>query len=114
MQSYANNGSTSNAAAGPSGVSGYSLGGAASSGGSNGRLGRLGKDDAEMGRYRDRYDESLNPFEAFKGRVSTKTDRYMFSDSCSRKAGCFYRKRSGLLQHSTRLTGESSRSLEQS
>jgi homeobox protein cut-like len=35
-----------------------------------GRFGRLGKDDVELGRYRDKYDESLNPFEAFKGRVS--------------------------------------------
>lgn len=30
----------------------------------------MGKDDVELGRYRDKYDESLNPFEAFKGRVS--------------------------------------------
>jgi hypothetical protein len=24
----------------------------------------------EMGRYKDKYEESMNPFEAFKGRVS--------------------------------------------
>jgi hypothetical protein len=80
MQSYANTGP--NAAAGPSGSgsAGYSLGGVsqggagANAGGSaglnGGRFGRLGKDDVELGRYRDKYDESLNPFEAFKGRVS--------------------------------------------
>ena len=81
MQSYANTGP--NAAAGPSGsgtAAGYSLGGVSqggagtSAGGSaglnGGRFGRLGKDDVELGRYRDKYDESLNPFEAFKGRVS--------------------------------------------
>lgn len=83
MQSYANTGP--NAAAGPSGSStaaGYSLGGVSqgaagtgaggsgSAGLNGGRFGRLGKDDVELGRYRDKYDESLNPFEAFKGRVS--------------------------------------------
>lgn len=83
MQSYSNpGGSGSNATAGPSGTgggaAGYSLGnlqsgasGSSNGGGlSGGRFGRLGKDDVEMGRYRDKYDESLNPFEAFKGRVS--------------------------------------------
>ena len=82
MQSYAN--TASNAAAGPSGsgTAGYSLGGVSqgaagtgaggsgSAGLNGGRFGRLGKDDVELGRYRDKYDESLNPFEAFKGRVS--------------------------------------------
>jgi hypothetical protein len=84
MQSYANTGP--NAAAGPSGsgagsgTAGYSLGGVSqggagasgsgSTGLNGGRFGRLGKDDVELGRYRDKYDESLNPFEAFKGRVS--------------------------------------------
>ena len=28
-----------------------------------------GRDD-EIGRYKDKYEESMNPFEAFKGRVS--------------------------------------------
>jgi hypothetical protein len=82
MQSYANTGP--NAAAGPSGSgsgpAGYSLGGVSQGGAppggsgpaglNGGRFGRLGKDDVELGRYRDKYDESLNPFEAFKGRVS--------------------------------------------
>ena len=92
MQSYANTGT--NASAGPSSNSGggagvtaagYSLGGAAGSGpaGLNGgRFGRLGKDDVELGRYRDKYDESLNPFEAFKGRVSLSTTTGVKEDVC--------------------------------
>lgn len=60
MQSYANN-----TTAGPSG---YSLG--SSSGTSN--RGIRGKEDVEMGKYRDRYDEGLNPFEAFKGREAER------------------------------------------
>ncbi|KAG7527478.1 hypothetical protein FFLO_06893 [Filobasidium floriforme] len=84
MQSYANTGP--NAAAGPSGsgTAGYSLGGVSqgaagtgasgsgSAGLNGGRFGRLGKDDVELGRYRDKYDESLNPFEAFKGREAQR------------------------------------------
>lgn len=79
MQSYANTGT--NATAGPSSVpggpAGYSVAGSSGGAGSSapgglngGRFGRMGKDDVELGRYRDKYDESLNPFEAFKGRVS--------------------------------------------
>jgi hypothetical protein len=51
-----------NSVAGPSGSSGS--GGGMLSGVMAGRR------DEEMGRYKDKYEESMNPFEAFKGRVS--------------------------------------------
>ena len=51
----------------PPGSSGMALSGA---GGSNGLQGVMGRRDEEMGRYKDKYEESMNPFEAFKGRVS--------------------------------------------
>lgn len=38
-------------------------------GNGNGLQGVLRRDE-EMGRYKDKYEESMNPFEAFKGRVS--------------------------------------------
>ncbi|WVO21140.1 uncharacterized protein IAS62_002445 [Cryptococcus decagattii] len=55
------------AKAGPSG-------GASSSGGGAGGLltGVLGRRDEEIGKYKDKYDESLNPFEAFKGREAQR------------------------------------------
>jgi hypothetical protein len=30
----------------------------------------MGRREDEIGRYKDKYEESMNPFEAFKGRVS--------------------------------------------
>lgn len=55
------------AKAGPSG-------GTSSSGGGGGGLltGVLGRRDEEIGKYKDKYDESLNPFEAFKGREAQR------------------------------------------
>jgi homeobox protein cut-like len=47
--------------AGPSGSGG--------GGGLSGVLSNRGRED-EIGRYKDKYEESMNPFEAFKGRVS--------------------------------------------
>lgn len=78
MQSYANTNSNNNNA-GPSAsgttTPGYSLGGPSGSYGGGGvgagGLRRL-EEDVGIGRYKDKYDESLNPFEAFKGRVSDK------------------------------------------
>jgi homeobox protein cut-like len=32
--------------------------------------GVMGRREEEIGRYKDKYEESMNPFEAFKGRVS--------------------------------------------
>lgn len=32
--------------------------------------GVMGRREDEIGRYKDKYEESMNPFEAFKGRVS--------------------------------------------
>lgn len=54
-----------NSVAGPSGTSNMGNG-------SSGMLGGVmaGRRDEEMGRYKDKYEESMNPFEAFKGRVS--------------------------------------------
>jgi homeobox protein cut-like len=49
--------------AGPSGTSG------SGGGGLSGVLTGARRDE-EMGRYKDKYEESMNPFEAFKGRVS--------------------------------------------
>lgn len=57
MQSY-RDGATSIPVAGPSGTSGSML---------NGVM-RSREDD--IGKYKDKYEESMNPFEAFKGRVS--------------------------------------------
>lgn len=54
-----------NSVAGPSGTSGHQ------SNGGGGLLGGvMGRRDEEIGRYKDKYEESMNPFEAFKGRVS--------------------------------------------
>ena len=66
MQSYRDNGAggSSNSGAGPSGSSNSMAG---SAGMLNGVMGRR---EEEIGRYKDKYEESMNPFEAFKGRVS--------------------------------------------
>lgn len=57
--------------AGPSGSQGMALSGAGNGGGLQGVMGMSsGRRDEEMGRYKDKYEESMNPFEAFKGRVS--------------------------------------------
>lgn len=49
---------------------GPSSGAGAMNGGGGGGLGGIGLSSRdEIGRYKDKYDESLNPFEAFKGRV---------------------------------------------
>lgn len=64
MQSYKDNNGGSHSGAGPSGSSN-------SMGGSAGILnGVMGRREEEIGRYKDKYEESMNPFEAFKGRVS--------------------------------------------
>lgn len=50
---------------------GMSTPGTSTPGGSAGMLnGALRSRDDEIGKYKDKYNESLNPFEAFKGRVS--------------------------------------------
>jgi homeobox protein cut-like len=59
MQSYRD---SNLPAAGPS----SSAAGAGGAGLLNGVMRR----EDEMGRYKDKYEESMNPFEAFKGRVS--------------------------------------------
>lgn len=52
-------------------LSGGSGGAGAGGSGLQGALSMgLGRRDEEMGRYKDKYEESMNPFEAFKGRVS--------------------------------------------
>lgn len=68
MQSYRD---SSAPVAGPSGTSASSLGANSGSGSGGGGIltGILGRSD-EIGRYKDKYEESMNPFEAFKGRVS--------------------------------------------
>ncbi|WVQ84708.1 hypothetical protein IAT38_006864 [Cryptococcus sp. DSM 104549] len=79
-------GSYRDSGAGPSSGAGYAVGGAAVGSGSslgggaaNGRSGGggllngvLGRRDEEIGKYKDKYDESLNPFEAFKGREAQR------------------------------------------
>lgn len=54
MQSYRPD-ATASSSAGGSGLSGVGI--------------SRGRED-EIGRYKDKYEESMNPFEAFKGRVS--------------------------------------------
>lgn len=75
MQSYRDSG---NNTAGPSNL-----------GGSAGILnGVMGRREEEIGRYKDKYEESMNPFEAFKGRVSglgnrsVQADRFAGSSTC--------------------------------
>ncbi|WVR00235.1 hypothetical protein IAU59_007377 [Kwoniella sp. CBS 9459] len=69
-------GSYSTSGAGPSGTQGYNVPGR--SGGAGGLNGVLAgssssaRRDDEIGKYKDKYDESLNPFEAFKGREAQR------------------------------------------
>lgn len=65
--SYRPDDKSSSSHAGPSNSrdNGSSLSGIGLASGSGGRQG-----GEEIGKYKDKYDESLNPFEAFKGRVS--------------------------------------------
>lgn len=74
MQSYRE--PSANASAGPSNSSGLA------------GVMRSGRDE-EMGRYKDKYEESMNPFEAFKGRVSLLFRRggMTFSQACLLSAG---------------------------
>ena len=58
MQSYRNDASSA-PVAGPSNSSGAGL-----------LNGVMRNREDEIGRYKDKYEESMNPFEAFKGRVS--------------------------------------------
>lgn len=44
--------------------------GPSSSGGAGMLNGVMRNREDEIGRYKDKYEESMNPFEAFKGRVS--------------------------------------------
>lgn len=62
MQSYRNESA-------PSGSSSYG-GGNAQAGPSNGLSGLVRSREDDIGKYKDKYEESMNPFEAFKGRVS--------------------------------------------
>ncbi|WWD19588.1 hypothetical protein CI109_104049 [Kwoniella shandongensis] len=78
MGSYRDSGGIAGgASAGPSSGTGYALSGG-SGGNGNGISGRglngvlSGRRDEEIGKYKDKYDESLNPFEAFKGREAQR------------------------------------------
>lgn len=65
MQSYRDN-------AGGIGMSGSHTGTSTPSGAAGMLNGALRSRDDEIGRYKDKYDESLNPFEAFKGREAQR------------------------------------------
>ncbi|WRT70279.1 uncharacterized protein IL334_007277 [Kwoniella shivajii] len=73
MGSYRDTG----AGSGSGGTSGYTVGGPGPSTSRNGLNGVLSgggsvRRDDEIGKYKDKYDESLNPFEAFKGREAQR------------------------------------------
>ncbi len=73
MQSYRTDASTSAGypLSGGSGSGSSALGGAGSGSGGAGLLnGAMRNREDEIGKYKDKYEESMNPFEAFKGRVS--------------------------------------------
>jgi hypothetical protein len=77
MQSYRDGGSSSIPISGPSGSSGGSL--------LNGVM-RSREDD--IGKYKDKYEESMNPFEAFKGRVSVVGMSYGDRTDVAGSAAC--------------------------
>lgn len=64
MQSY-RDGATSIPMAGPSGTNGGSM-----------LTGVMRSREDDIGKYKDKYEESMNPFEAFKGRVSGQAERF--------------------------------------
>nr|XP_019003298.1 homeobox protein cut-like protein [Kwoniella mangroviensis CBS 8507]OCF66759.1 homeobox protein cut-like protein [Kwoniella mangroviensis CBS 8507] len=71
MGSYGNSSNNNNN--NPNGISGYNVPGSSTRGGLNGvGVGIGARRDDEIGKYKDKYDESLNPFEAFKGREAQR------------------------------------------
>ncbi|KAK8853171.1 hypothetical protein IAR55_003872 [Kwoniella newhampshirensis] len=75
MGSYRDSGAGPSGGVGSSANGGYALSGGVSGRGLNGVLGGSGgggRRDEEIGKYKDKYDESLNPFEAFKGREAQR------------------------------------------
>ena len=50
--------------------------GPSASGGAGMLNGVMRNREDDIGRYKDKYEESMNPFEAFKGRVSGLTSVY--------------------------------------
>lgn len=54
------------------------IAGPSSSGGGGLLNGVMRNREDEIGRYKDKYEESMNPFEAFKGRVGTASEKRNF------------------------------------